>query len=75
VGTLGLARGTVVAARAEAATVSAAVTVRLVPTPNAALASVSEDSGDAGREVCVLKGGRSKDVSEGDGGSGVGGRL
>lgn len=37
--------------------------------------SFSELSGVLGREVVVEKGGRSRDVSEGDGGSGVGGRL
>lgn len=37
--------------------------------------STSEESGVVGREVCVLKDGRRRDVSEGEGGSGVGGRL
>lgn len=62
-----------VAARADAATVSAAVAIRYLPT--AAPASVSEDSGVAGRDVCVLNGGRRSEVSDGDGGRGVGGRL
>ncbi len=37
--------------------------------------SFSELSGVVGREVVVEKGGRSNDVSEGEAGSGVGGRL
>jgi hypothetical protein len=37
--------------------------------------SVSLDSGVVCRELCVLKLGRSKLVKEGEGGSGVGGRL
>lgn len=37
--------------------------------------STSEESGVVGRDVAALKAGRSSDVSEGDGGSGVGGLL
>lgn len=37
--------------------------------------STSEESGVVGREVCVLKDGRSREVREGEGGRGVGGRL
>ena len=37
--------------------------------------SLSELSGVVGREVVVEKGGRSREVKDGDAGSGVGGRL
>ena len=37
--------------------------------------SASDVSGVVGRDVCALKVGRSREVSEGEGGSGVGGRL
>lgn len=37
--------------------------------------SMSELSGVVGREVVVEKGGRRREVREGEGGSGVGGRL
>jgi hypothetical protein len=37
--------------------------------------SASDESGVVGLEVVVLKEGRSSDVKDGDGGSGVGGRL
>ena len=37
--------------------------------------SASEVSGVVGREVVVEKGGRRREVSDGDGGNGVGGRL
>ena len=58
---MGLALGTVVAVRADFAT--------------AASVSFSELSGVEGREVVVEKEGRRSEVSEGEGGSGVGGRL
>jgi hypothetical protein len=37
--------------------------------------STSEESGVVGRDVWVLNDGRSRDVRDGDGGRGVGGRL
>lgn len=61
-GTLGLARGTVRADLVIALSVSLGV-------------SFSELSGVLGREVVVENGGRNRDVSEGEGGNGVGGRL
>lgn len=39
------------------------------------LPSSEEGSGVVGREVCVLKLGRRREVREGEGGRGVGGRL
>jgi hypothetical protein len=43
--------------------------------PAVPVTSTSEESGVVGREVVVLKEGLSNEVSEGDGGSGVGGLL
>ena len=37
--------------------------------------STSDESGVVGRLVCVLNEGRRRDVKDGDGGRGVGGRL
>lgn len=37
--------------------------------------STSDESGVVGRELVVLNDGRKRDVREGDGGNGVGGRL
>lgn len=79
-GTLGEARGTVVAVRAECATTAAVLEV--VPAAPAApavvegAASVSDESG----VVCLLGSaengsGRRRDVKLGEGGRGVGGRL
>jgi len=65
VGTFGLALGTVVATRADLAT-AASVSLGV---------SLSELSGVVGREVVVEKGGRSRDVKDGEAGRGVGGRL
>lgn len=62
---MGLALGTVVAIRADLAT---AASVSL-------FVSLSELSGVVGREVVVEKGGRKREVKDGDAGSGVGGRL
>lgn len=61
---MGLARGTVVAARALFSTAAACASV-----------SFSLLSGVLGREVVVEKEGRRSDVSDGEGGRGVGGRL
>ncbi len=71
-GTFGDARGTCRAARADAAT-AAAVEVA-VPVP-VVVCSGSEESGVVGREVCALKEGRRREVRDGEGGRGVGGRL
>ena len=64
-GTFGLARGTVVAVRADLAT-TASVSFGV---------SFSELSGVVGLDVVVENDGRSKEVKDGDGGKGVGGRL
>lgn len=37
--------------------------------------STSDESGVVGRDVAALKAGRRRDVSDGDGGKGTGGRL
>jgi hypothetical protein len=62
---LGLARCTVVAVRAALAT-AASVSLGV---------SFSELSGVVGLEVVAENDGRRRDVNDGDGGSGVGGRL
>ena len=62
---MGLARGTVVARRADLAT-AASVSLGV---------STSELSGVVGRDVVVEKGGRRREVRDGEGGRGVGGRL
>ena len=64
-GTLGLALGTVVAIRADFAT-AASVSLGV---------SFSELSGVVGRDVVVENDGRRRDVKDGEGGKGVGGRL
>jgi len=79
VGTLGEARGTVVAVRAECATTAAVdevpMALGMMPA-RAEGASVSEESGVVWRLGRAEKGrGRRREVRLGEGGRGVGGRL
>lgn len=55
--------------------VDVGVLVPFVRVPDCVGTSTSEESGVDGREVVVLKDGRSNEVNEGDGGRGVGGLL
>lgn len=76
-GTFGEARGTVGACRADLVILAkfADDAGVFVPSPVLVGTSTSEESGVVGRDVVVLNDGRSSDVNEGDGGSGVGGLL
>ncbi|KAI4653248.1 uncharacterized protein J4E79_008762 [Alternaria viburni] len=72
--TFGEARGTVGACRAELARF-VGVLVPVVCEPALVYPSTSDESGVVGLEVGRLNAGRSSEVSDGDGGSGVGGLL
>ena len=76
-GTFGDARGTVGASRAEFARFVVLDAGVLVPCDDCPFrgTSTSDDSGVVGRDVAALNVGRSKDVRDGEGGSGVGGLL
>jgi hypothetical protein len=75
VGTFGDARGTVGACRADLVMLARFVVGVFAPVAPPVGKSTSDESGVVGRDVCVLNEGRSRDVKDGDGGSGVGGLL